>query len=339
MKIANPNVIQNLLLSLIGGLAAISCANRDPHFALLGKSQNFLTSPINKKVDILWVIDNSGTMGPKQTNLANSINSFMSSFVTKNFDYQISVVTTDTRTTGAGGQGACAVGAPAIISPSTANPAAALATTAQVGFFGDSAAKGLDAVKQALSAPNSTGCNNGFVRDGAFLAIVFFSDADDNDSVNSTNNIISFVDSIKTPFTTPDGTAVRSWFASAMVAPNASSAACQALGPATETGTKFLSIATQTGGPTADICQPNFSSGLLAVSNKILEATTAVHLAAVPDVATIIVIMNNAAVAQDATNGWTYDSATNSIVFHGSAIPDQANTSIIVNFTPADIIR
>jgi len=43
-------------------------------------------------------------------------------------------------------------------------------------------------------------------------------------------------------------------------------------------------------------------------------------------------------VAKDATNGWTYSSSGNKIVFHGSAIPSD-NTSIGIDYTPNDIIR
>jgi hypothetical protein len=48
------------------------------------------------------------------------------------------------------------------------------------------------------------------------------------------------------------------------------------------------------------------------------------------------VAINGVSISQDSTNGWTYNSAANSIVFHGSAIPTQGD-SIDVNFDPASV--
>lgn len=338
-KLKSEKLMNIAWASLVGILVTACSGNRDPQFAILGKSQGFVSQQANNKVDILWVIDNSGSMGPKQTNLSNSINSFMSQFVTKNFDYQISVLTTDTRTVGAGGQGSCSVGNPLIISPTTPNPVGSLATNANVGNFGDAAAKGIDAVKTALSAPNVTGCNANFLRSGAYLAVIFFSDADDNDSVTTPAGLVSFLDTVKTPTTTPGGNTVRSYSLNAMVAPDHTTATCQALGPFTETGTKFITAANATGGIVADICEPDFSAGLLAVGTKILEQTTAVRLASVPDTGTLYVVVGSNVAPNSATDGYTYDSGTNSIIFHGSYIPNGANVPIIVNYTPADIIR
>jgi hypothetical protein len=316
------------------------------------KSQSFLTSGlVNNKVDIIWVIDNSGTMGPKQTNLANSISSFTSQFVTKQLDYKIAVVTTDIRPVDPAhptdpnysGQHSCFVQSgsyPKVITPSTPNAAAALAANAQVGYYGAADAHGIDAARLALSSPNSDvgGCNEGFLRSDAFLAVIQFSDADD-DTTATPASLLSYLDTVKKPFSLPSGGSMRSYFIGAMVVQDLSTAACQALGPFSEVGTKFLSLANTTGGPIASICDSNFSAGLLAVSTKILEDTTAVHLASKPDVSTILVFEDSTMITQDAGNGWTYDSAGNRIVFHGNAIPAGSGVTLTVNYTPADIVR
>lgn len=334
------------------GIAALtgsmmSCGFRDPRIAVLGRSDSTYTSSIaNNKVDILWVIDNSGTMGPKQTSLRNSINSFMNSFVTKNFDYRIAITTTDIRAVDPlnpndpnfSGQAACFVGNPTVVEASTPNPATAVSDNADVGFFGSSDAHGLDAVEQALSDPNLTNCNAGFFREDAYLAVIFFSDADDNTAA-TVDGLIDFLDGIKTPFTLASGTTIRSWNASAMVVDDMTNPDCMALGPASELGTKYLDIADQTGGQVASICEADFSAGLLNVATKILEATTAIRLSRTPDPGTIAVFKNGEYLAKSATDGWTYDAATNSIVFHGGAIPDGPNISINVFYTPNDIIR
>jgi hypothetical protein len=47
------------------------------------------------KTDILFVIDNSGSMEEEQTALADAFNSFISNFVSKNVDYHIGIISTD----------------------------------------------------------------------------------------------------------------------------------------------------------------------------------------------------------------------------------------------------
>lgn len=51
-----------------------------------------------RKVDILWVVDNSGSMGPKQARLAANFNGFIQQLVNANppIDFHIAVTTTDT---------------------------------------------------------------------------------------------------------------------------------------------------------------------------------------------------------------------------------------------------
>src|SRR6185295_15217874 len=46
-------------------------------------------------VDVLWVIDNSGSMLEEQARVMASINAFYSYFVTLNLDYHMGVIATD----------------------------------------------------------------------------------------------------------------------------------------------------------------------------------------------------------------------------------------------------
>src|SRR5205085_9381823 len=50
----------------------------------------------NNQIDILWVVDNSGSMNPYQTNLTNNFSSFINNFQNKGYDFHISVTTSDT---------------------------------------------------------------------------------------------------------------------------------------------------------------------------------------------------------------------------------------------------
>jgi hypothetical protein len=103
-------------------------------------------------------------------------------------------------------------------------------------------------------------------------------------------------------------------------------------------GVEFKDLVTATSGSVANICDADFSAGLTQISQRIAEAITEIPLSRDPDVSTIVVTFNGSVVAQDATDGWTYSASGNKIVFHGDAIPTD-NTSIGIDYTPADIIR
>ena len=85
-------------LALLGAfLSFTACANNQSSFSLLPTGQTFKQSAdlVNSKIDILWVIDNSGSMSPSQTNILNNFSGFMKNFGSKNLDYQMAVTTTE----------------------------------------------------------------------------------------------------------------------------------------------------------------------------------------------------------------------------------------------------
>jgi hypothetical protein len=55
-------------------------------------SQNSGVAP---KVDILWVVDNSGSMADDQANLASNFETFISGFITREVDFKMAITTTD----------------------------------------------------------------------------------------------------------------------------------------------------------------------------------------------------------------------------------------------------
>ncbi len=90
-------LIRNLRL-LIPLMLAVGCADNPSTYSILIEREDFLQSPateFNSKVDILWVVDTSGSMEPYQENLAQNFNSFISSFANKGFDFHMAVVGTD----------------------------------------------------------------------------------------------------------------------------------------------------------------------------------------------------------------------------------------------------
>ncbi|MFV8756820.1 hypothetical protein ACNOYE_40265 [Nannocystaceae bacterium ST9] len=159
-----------------------------------------------KKVDLLFVIDNSGSMEDEQVNLVNSFPSFIDEIqvqLAETDGYHVGVISTDlyefndgclqegAMITATGGTGA---------SNMTCSPFAeghsymtelddldvAFSCAAQIGIAGDGNERGMQTMQAALSpgmnAPG--GCNEGFLRDDALLVIVLITDEEDDHEVD-----------------------------------------------------------------------------------------------------------------------------------------------------------
>jgi hypothetical protein len=322
------------------------CGPQSQGFSILpAKEAAFQGSVANNKVDLLFVIDNSGSMLTKQDNLANGFGSFVDVFAQKGFDYHIAVVTTDTRSSANSGQDGDFQGSPLIITNALTGSALSTAFTnnVKVGDQGDQYSKPLDAVVLSLSSAKLAGHNANFLRSDAHLAIINLTDADDNDSTNSTSDVLSFLQALKPErFDVIARTYKKNFTISAVVAQSLTDPDCSSMYhngiPFFEVGDKLISLANSTSGSVASICKPDFSAGLSQISQRIAEAITEIPLSSVPEVSTIKITFNGSAVPKDASNGWSYASSGNKIVFHGSAIPSD-NTSIGIDYTPNDIIR
>jgi hypothetical protein len=326
-----------LSLSLLAG-----CGPQSPDFAILGASEStYQGSVANNKVDLLFVIDNSGSMIPQQTKLANSLSSFANVFVTKGFDFHVGVITTDMADPA---QSGLLQGTPRVLSngPSFLSD---FQTNVQVGDGGSAYELPFDAIIEGLSDANVAGANSGFLRADAHLAVIVISN-EDQDNVNpggtpkTVSEVVSFLNQLKPEkFDVLSRTYKKNYTVSAVVAPSVSDPECVALGAgAFDEGPKITALANLTNGSVASICKPDFSSGLTQISQRIAEAITEIALATVPNQSTIKITFNGSEVPQDAADGWTYSSAGNKIIFHGDAIPTD-NTSIAIDYIPNDIIR
>jgi hypothetical protein len=357
----NNKCLKLLSIGLLAASVPVACGPKAPSFAILAAGQNtYQGSTANNKVDILWVIDNSGSMYTKQQKLGTGFSSFASVFTTKNFDFHMAVATSDIRNSPVGQAGvfqslpfpyqhptdptrslpANYVGANGpsflILDNTTPNLVNHFTANAQVGDTGNANATILDGINLTLSSGLLSGANANFLRSDAHLAVIVVSDADDNDSTATVAAVNTYLQSLKPDrFDVITRTYKKNFTVSAVVVTDPTDVNCVA---PFEDGLKFKNIATTTSGSIANICDANFATGLTTISQKIAEAITEIPLGRVPDLSTLSITFNGITVANDATNGWTYVSSGNKIVFHGTAIP-QDNTSIAINYIPADIIR
>lgn len=348
------------ILSLV--FLATGCGKDSPTFSNLPVGQIFKQNKaiFNNQLDILWVIDNSGSMDPYQTNLVNNFSSFISNFQTKGYDFHIAVTTSeaylaDPTLSGYSsgnsslakfrdGLGSSHTGV-FVILPTTPNLNNVFVTNATQGSGGSGDERAFSSMKTALSSSLNTSFS--FLRQTSFLAVIILSDEDDfsgngrcqycgNDhdynasTLDSVNNYVSYLDQL-----TATTGAFRRYNVSTIAAIDS---ACQQSHASTGSiiGQRYLQMVNATNGTAGSICDASYANALNSIQAKIAELSTQFFLDKTPLVSSISVKVNGAVIANDASNGWTYNSTTNSIVFHGSAVPPQ-NATIAIDYVPASL--
>ena len=80
----------------------------------------------------------------------------------------------------------------------------------------------------------------------------------------------------------------------------------------------------------------NVRSRSFRISDTIIEKSTAFKLDREPALDTMVVKIDGVEIPMDPVNGWTYDSSTMLVSFHGSAIPGSESV-VEISFSPAGL--
>jgi hypothetical protein len=185
---------------------------------------------------------------------------------------------------------------------------------AQVGQCA-SVEQGFEAVRRALSeplvssvddprTPQPNDGNAGFLRDEAALVVVFVGDEDDH-SPDSVDTYVRFFQGKKGEFQ-PQRMTIYA------IAPTG--VACGTAGGA---GTRYAEATARTGGEVLSVCATDYAPLLRSVANKAFSPQDRFPLSELPDPGTVAVRINGGPVS----NGWSYDGATNTVVFSPSPAP------------------
>ncbi|MGZ3743880.1 MAG: hypothetical protein ACXWRE_05800 [Pseudobdellovibrionaceae bacterium] len=349
------------------GLSLVSlagCSHNADSFSLLAASQTFSQSAatVNNKVDILWVVDNSQSMLPLQSNLVKNFGTFISTFQAKGFDFRIAVTTSDAYRANPNfnndpslsvfrdGVGSTHTGV-TVVTPSTPDLVNTFVTNASQGQTGS----GDERVFSSFSAALTNSQNANFVRPDSFFAVIILSDEDDfsdpnrqegswqspggipdhdyNDpGLESVDSYISFLDNF-----TNSVAANRRYSVSAITVPDQNCYNTHVKNaPSTIIGQRYIDMVNKTNGVLGSICDASYANSLSSIQQKILELSTQFPLARTPVVSSIKVSVDGNLISQDPTNGWTYEATSNSIMFHGTAVPS-ASSAIQVSFDPAGV--
>ena len=156
--------------------------------------QTFTLPPVPKpKVDVLLVVDDSGSMGDDQEVLASNFSSFIAAFQGSYVDYHLGAITTDMVASNRSGR---LVGP--FLTQDTPNIAQAFRSMVVQGSNGSSDERGLQASRLALSDPLASNENKGFLRPEADLALIILTDETDHSNIPA-SQFTAFLQTLKSP--------------------------------------------------------------------------------------------------------------------------------------------
>ena len=354
-----------------------SCGDKSANISILSDSQTFhQANDVNNKLDILWMVDSSGSMEEEQQNLADNFEAFITDFVSKGYEYNIAVAATDAwryeydptnpffQTYVKFRDGDVYMGGSGIRSGTflinnllgggdVTNIINTFKTNIKVGTIGSGDERAFDSIRQVLEQTKGSGYNSAynFRRNDAFLAVIIISDEEDFSRNNPAINGCSgspIPDDCQEQNLRPVSEYVNylDTFTSSSSTDRKYSVntigifdeVCMAANPSSSDhmGLRYAEIASFTNGVTGSICDTNFSQNLNDIQSRIAELSTQFRLNRVPIVSSIVVNINGVDIPQNATNGWTYNATNNSIVFHGTAIPAQG-AAIQIVFDPTTL--
>jgi hypothetical protein len=145
--------------------------------------------PSNRAIDILFVIDNSGSMGPEQMAISTRLASFTNVIETSGLDWRIAITSTDVSGNYAGARGTLVSFNTAglkVITKDTPNYAALFQAAVRLGENGSGNERGLEAtyLSVGLNADN-------WIRPGAHFATVVVSDENENSDGSGQANAVA----------------------------------------------------------------------------------------------------------------------------------------------------
>ncbi|WP_163992031.1 vWA domain-containing protein [Pyxidicoccus caerfyrddinensis] len=312
-------------------------------------------------VDVLWVVDDSGSMAPRQEALARNFQAFIALFREGRIDFRMGVATTDIFT-----RPGELVGEPRVLAPDTPELERAFADSVRVGTQGSAYEAGLEAASRVLErqarenapvlearAACESGCASSeacreecakahpvpFLRPGAWLYLAFVTDEDDR-SPHDVRTYWRMFEQAKGIGN--DGTVV----ASAIIGD------VPANGCGAEPGTRYAELVRLTGGEVGSICDADFADTLRTLATSAVGLRRTFALEQAPKVETLRVRVRHpcgtaqeslqgcesvdrtacekqSAEALDAVctpvqggaDGWTYEPARRVVFFAGDSVP------------------
>lgn len=329
-------------LSFLVAFTVLGCGIESSKNLIVPKSvipkEDFSEKPkdfeaFNPRVDILFVIDSSGSMQSAQNNLSRNAFQFADAISKVSIlDYHIGVLTTDMDDC----REHCGklVGFPTFLEKSTPDFVGLLSRRMQVGTDGSASEEMFGPVVSALSSPLDTTSNSGFYRQDAFLAVIFITDAKDQ-SKYSAQDLLQFLKSKKV-----DPNRVLAY---GVMVTQSDEKACPTSEDLDSKLEDFLASVVngdRTQKNILSLCNPDYGVKLAEFARDIVKRTAGqVKLSRVPNEKTIKVSYGTQEIPNDPIKGWVYQPSTNSILLaEGIEWVDQGpNVGLSIDFEVIDI--
>lgn len=263
-------------------------------------------------VDLLWVVDNSGSMADERARLGDAFDAFLAIVIEAGADYRVGITTTEVNGDADDGR---LVGPP--IDPSTPDPVGAFRRQLELPETIVRREQGLEAARLALDPA----VNPGFTRAGASLAVIVLSDEDD-DSFGEPAHFTRLVDGAKGP-----GWEARTSL-SAIVGPLPSG--CRRPGDevvfrgGADAAVRYAEVVAATGGQLGSICADDFSPSLrrVALALDTLRRRFPLSLTPIPGRIEVRVRETEGGELRVLPpSDWRWDEAPNELVFEGAYLP------------------
>ncbi len=270
-------------------------------------------------VDILWVIDDSGSMTNERRTLVGNFDRFVQELLALQVDFQMGV------TSIVAADGGRLRGTTKIISKLTPNPRSVFEFNTTFPASRSRWEQGLRMTQLALSSPNlDPGQPNvGMLRAKAALAIIVVTNEDDS-SFGTTDYYARVFRGLKgkgnenlVSFSVIGGTIPNGCTPAAEIGLYGSNAS-----PAV----RYAEVATKTGGIIGSICDASFEQTLIRIAQALNTLKRVFPLTLPPIATSISVTVNGVVIPQDLVNGWQYRADTNSVVFLGNYVPPPGST-------------
>ena len=272
----------------------------------------------NRPIDILWVVDNSGSMREDQAALATNFGSFINGFanIAQNMDFKMQIITTDSSSR----RGSDSILNSASLKRDKASFITHFEENIKVGSTGDGIEKGLFYSSQFTQNSSS------WMRNDAYLIVIYVSDEEDRTEEIDNDEQGEIRDNAITDkyFKAISGRKSSSQLfkAFAIVCIDSS---CGGKNNKNK-GERYIKMAELSGGKSYDI-NASFDN-ILNDFGKTTAAIASRFLLKYPAVASSIEVYVNGTIAPQ--SDWTYLLAQNAVRFEQSATPSAGSTIKIV---------
>lgn len=259
-------------------------------------------------VDIIWVIDDSGSMSIFQSMLAQQMTDFMDQFLLANPDFHMGFITTSDYTW----QGTW----PRWIDNSYADPVSWSANTINgIGVQGSGLERGIEMAYNALQDSAVAGPGSTFYRENANLAVIYLSDEPDF-SAGSWINYTWFFDTIKSSVD-----AVKMYGVIADYPAGCDYITANGITRHLNPGYGYYEIINYYTGSWYSICAPDWGIQLKDLADQVSQASV-FQLSETDIIESSIEVYVNGQRSED----WVYDASINAVIFDEGSTPSEGQT-------------